>query len=128
MKPKIHLVTSRLPMECGSVSIPDRVEPATLNDIQRVAVDALQAELQRLRSAVLAVGEIIGSISEVQRETEFPYNVLNDIDLADLLQQVMNTQEEFDHRFALVLRPWLNQSRAAEDVAARVKAEMAGAS
>ncbi len=127
MKSKITVLTSRLPMECGSVSIPDRVDPATLNDIQRVAVDALQAELQRLRSAVLAVGEIIGSISEVQRETEFPYNVLTDIDLADLLQQVMNTQEEFDHRFALVLRPWLNRSRAAEAVAERVKSEMAGA-
>ncbi len=128
MKSKIHLVTSRLPMECGSVSIPDRVDPAPLNDIKRVAVDALQAELQRLRSAVLAVGEVVGSISEVQRETEFPFNVLADINVADLLVQVMNTQEEFDHRFALVLRPWLNRSRAAEDVAARVKSEMAGAS
>lgn len=128
MKSKITVLTSRLPMECGSVSIPDRVDPATLNDIQRVAVDALQAELQRLRSAVLAVGEIICSISEVQRETAFPYNVLSDIDLANLLQQVMNTQEEFDHRFALVLRPWLNRSRAAENVAERVKAEMAGVS
>ena len=127
MKSKVTILTSRLPMECGSVSIPDRVDPATLNEFQRVAVDALQAELQRLRSAVLAVGEIIGSISEVQRETAFPYNVLTDIDLADLLVQVMNTQEEFDHRFALVLRPWLNRSRAAEDVAARVKSEMAGA-
>ncbi len=127
MKSKVTILTSRLPMECGSVSIPDRVDPATLNDIQRVAVDALQAELQRLRTAVLAVGEIIGSISEVQRETAFPYNVLTDIDLADLLRQVMQTQEDFDHQFALVLRPWLNRSRAAEEVAERVKIEMAGA-
>lgn len=117
----------QLPDPRHSLTVFDPVDPETLTPIQRVAVDALQAELARLRAAVLQVGAVLMSIHQVEQETAFPYKVAESLDVGDLILQVGDLEAEFDERFRLVLRPWLNRSRQAEDVAARVRSEMAGA-
>lgn len=113
-----------LPEPCNSQTVYDPIDPATLSPIQRVAVDALRAELDRLYSAALQVCSVLVSISEVETSTAFPYRVCPQVIGGELLMQVGDVRDEFDARFARVLRPWLDRSTKAEDVARRVREEI----
>lgn len=115
---------NKLPEPCQAETVFSRVDPSSLLPVQHVAVDAIRAELDRLQSAVLQVGAVLVSIAEIERETAFPYRVAQDIDYAALLLQVGELRDEFDARFALILRPWLNRSMKAEAVAQKVREEM----
>lgn len=113
-----------LPEPCHSATVYDAIDPETLTPLQRVAVDAIKADLDLLDSAVIQLLRIIKSIGDTQRETDFPYDVAASIPVQELLMIVPTVQHEFDERFKRVLRPWWEKSYQAKRVADRVMAEM----
>lgn len=125
MNAKVQIVTPhQLPEPCHAATVFDEIDPATLNPIQKVAVDALRAELDRLQSAILNVSAVIVSMHEVERETAFPYRVTREIDVASMMLQVQQLRDEFDARFRRVLHPWLDRSHKAEDIARQVRIDL----
>lgn len=125
MNAKAQLVTPhQLPDPCNSVTVYDAIDPATLTPLQRVAVDAILADLDMLDSRIVECVRLIHSIGNTQRETEFPYDVAGAIDAATLLNLIPKVREEFEERFKRVLRPWWEASYQRRQVADQVMAEM----
>lgn len=120
-----QIVTPRqLPDPCHSVTVYDAIDPATLTPLQRVAVDAILADLDMLDSRIIECLRLIKSIGDTQRETDFPYDVAGAIDAATLLQLIPAVREEFQERFKRVLRPWWEESYQRRKVADQVMAEL----
>ena len=125
MNARVKIETPRQPPEpCNSVTVYDAIDPATLTPLQRVAVDAILADLDMLDSRIIECLRLIKSIGDTQRETDFPYDVAGAIDTATLLQLIPAVREEFQERFKRVLRPWWEASYQRRQVADQVMAEL----
>lgn len=106
----------------GCPVMPDEISP-----IQRVAVDAINANLRTYLDRVNECFRLLREVAEIERQYELPRRVTDCFldDYTAFVSTNFKVKAAFEEEFKFILRPHLFQVKKAEDVARLVRDEMA---
>lgn len=139
MNARVRIETPRQPPTKSRANVPavyslefrrannQPMKPDQLTPIQLVAVDAINDLLQRFSRQAHECIRTLREIQEIEIEHEFPRRVMSPLldEYSEFQKNVNLVRQAFDEEFKFILRPYLYALSEAEQVARRVRDEMA---